>query len=596
MRKLIYLSVFLFVTLSSYCQDNGLTTLFERTHGLESDDYNSTIQYCKMLDEKSDMIKLVSIGQSSQGRDIPLLIVNKDKVFDIQSIKQSSSTVLLVQACIHPGEPDGKDAGIMLIRDLISKPEMKPLIDKVVILFLPILNPDGYENKSINNRCFQNGPLYKGIRTSAQNLNLNRDYSKLDSPEIQHWQKMYHQWNPDFFIDCHVTDGADYQYTVTYNFGIFGNMTPSITDWAKNNYLNYLSGEMAKDGNPITYYVEFKKTSDTKSGIISGIWGPMYSDEYVSVTNRPAFLIETHMYKDYFTRVTSTYEIMRKTLTFLNKEGSNLKGLLAENDQYVSSEEFRKSPFSLSFELSKDSTMIDFLGFDYQVIKSDISGGEWYRFNNQKPVTYHIPFFNKPVPSVFCTLPEAYIIPVEWADVIERTCMHNIRVLRLKNDITIKASISKLSNITFDNQPYEGHQRVASFDVQEYEAERTYCKGSAVVITSQPLAPVIAHLLEAKGPVSFLSWGFFNTCFQVKEKPEDYIIEVVARQMIKDNPGLANELNLLKDKDKNFASNPTSVLDWFYNQSKYADKSLNEYPIGKIYKKEDLNLLLKSCE
>ena len=192
MQKLICLLAVLLFSLGAYSQGHDLTTLFEKTHGKESDDYDSTIQFCKMLDEESDIVKLTSIGQSAQGRDIPLIIVNKDKVFDIRTIKNSESTVLLVQACIHPGEPDGKDAGLMLIRDIITKPEMKLLTDKVVILFLPILNPDGYENKSIYNRCFQNGPLYKGTRTSAQNLNLNRDFSKLDSPEIQNWQKMYH--------------------------------------------------------------------------------------------------------------------------------------------------------------------------------------------------------------------------------------------------------------------------------------------------------------------------------------------------------------------------------------------------------------------
>jgi murein tripeptide amidase MpaA len=596
MQKVIYLSVFLFIQLLGFAQESDLTTMFERTQGKESDDYESTIRYCKMLEDKSDMVKLTSIGQSAQGRDIPLLIVNRNKIFDVPSIKNSSSTILMIQACIHPGEPDGKDAGLMLIRDIITKPELKPLADNVVILFLPVLNPDGYENKSIYNRCFQNGPLYKGTRTSAQNLNLNRDFSKLDSPEIQHWQVMYHQWNPDFFIDCHVTDGADYQYTVTYNFGIFGNMTPAVTNWAKNNYLNYITSEMEKDGNPISYYVEFKKMSDTRSGISSGIWGPMYSDEYVSVTNRPAFLIETHMYKDYYSRVTSTYEILRKSLIFLNKEGSDLKKLLKENDQYLSSEAFRKKPFSLAFELSKDSVMIDFRGYDYQVTKSDLTGGEWHRFNNKKPVTYSIPFFNKPLPSVSSTLPEAYIIPVEWADVIARTQLHGIKIHRLKNDLIVNASISKLSNLVFEPQPYEGRQRIQNFNIAEHEKEMKYLRGSAVVVTSQPMVQVIAHLLEAKGPVSYLSWGFFNTCFQVKERPENYIIEVVAHEMVKGNPRLLEELDSLKKRNTSFASDQTAILDWFYNQSKYADKSLNEYPIGKIYSKETLNLLLQNCQ
>lgn len=593
MKRAIFIVLIFLNIQPGFGQISDLSTLFERTQGKESDDYESTISYCKMLDAKSDMIKLIYIGKSAQGRDIPLLIFNKEKKFDIQSVKNSSSTVLLIQACIHPGEPDGKDAGLMFIRDIISKPEMKNLAGKVVILFLPILNPDGYENKSLYNRCFQNGPLKKGIRTSAQNLNLNRDFSKLESPEIQAWQKMYHQWNPDFFIDCHVTDGADYQYTLTYNFGIFGNMTPSLTHWAKDTYLNYITKEEAKDGWPISYYVEFKKMSDTRSGIISGIWGPMYADEYVSVTNRPAFLIETHMYKDYFTRVTSTYRILKKTTIFLDKEGEGLRKLLLDNDRYLESREFRKQPYPLSFELSKDSTMIDFLGYDYQVNKSDITGGEWYRFDNKKPVTYTIPFFNKPVPDIFCKIPEAYIIPVEWSEIIDRLKMHGIKILRLKNDLTIKVFKTRLSNLKFESLPFEGHQRIESSDNNEFESEERYCKGTAVVLTSQPGVQIIAHLLEAKGPVSFLSWGYFNTCFQVKERPENYILEVVAREMIKENPALMTKLDSLKKENLSFAKNQTEILDWFYNQSKYADKSLNVYPVGKIYDEGILKEILE---
>jgi murein tripeptide amidase MpaA len=596
MKRTIFIVLVLLNILSGFSQIPDLSTLFERTQGRESDDYESTIRYCKLLESKSDMIRLTSIGKSAQGRDIPLLIFNKGRKFDISSVKSSGSTVLLIQACIHPGEPDGKDAGLMLIRDIINKPEMKNLAEKVVILFLPILNPDGYENNSLYNRCFQNGPLKKGTRTSAQNLNLNRDFSKLDSPEIQAWQQMYHQWNPDFFVDCHVTDGADYQYTVTYNFGVFGNMTPSLTRWAKDTYLNYITTDEEKDGRPMSYYVEFKKMSDTRSGIISGIWGPVYADEYVSVTNRPAFIIETHMYKDYFARVTSTYNILKKTIIFLDKEGDGLKKLLLDNDRYLASSDFRKQPYALSFELSKDSVMIDFLGYDYRITKSELTGGEWYRFDNKKPVKYTIPFFNKPVPDIFCKIPEAYIIPVEWAEIIDRTKIHGIKILRLKDDMTIKVHNTRLSNIEFDALPYEGHQRIANSDYREFELEERYARGTAVVLTSQPGVKIIAHLLEARGPASFLSWGYFNTCFQVKERPENYILEVVAREMIKENPALLTKLDSLKKENSGIAKNQTEILDWFYNQSKYADKSLNVYPVGKVYDEGILKEILKNCE
>lgn len=582
--------------LNCFSQKPDLLTWFEKTNGLESPNYDSTVSFCKELEKASRMVKLAFIGKTVQGRDIPFLIVNKDEKFDIQSIKNSAKTTLLIQACIHPGEPDGKDAGLLLIRDIITNPGLLFLLDNVTILFLPMMNPDGHENSSIYNRVFQNGPREKGSRTSAQDLNLNRDFSKADSPEIKSWLKMYHQWNPDFFIDCHVTDGADYQYIITYNFGIFGNMTPVVTRWAKDTYLSFIEKEMKKFSKPISYYVEFNKTSDPESGIISGIWGPMYGDEYVSINNRPAFLIETHMYKDYRTRVMNTYELLKQSIVLLNKESTNLKKILKENDEFVASEEFRKQPYNLTWELSKDSIMIDFLGYEYRVVKSEISGGDWYIFDNKKPVTLKIPFYNKPVPKIRCAIPEAYVIPVEWIDVIERTSLHGIKMKRLKEGLSITAQMSKLSNIVYENRPFEGHARVQSFDVREFADKRKFPKGSVIIETSQPTAQLIAHLFEEKGPVSFLSWGFFNSCFQLKERPENYILEVIARNMIKKNPELLPELNELKKQDPEFAKDPFAILDWFFKRSKFADKSLNVYPVGKIYKKQELLNILKYCQ
>ena len=596
MRSIILLCAVFLVGFNCFSQPADLLTWFEKTNGLESPNYDSTVLFCKELEQASGMVKLAFIGKTAQGRDIPFLIVNKDKKFDVQAVKNSAKATLLIQACIHPGEPDGKDAGLLLIRDILTKPELLSLLDNVTILFLPMMNPDGHENNSIYNRVFQNGPREKGCRTSAQDLNLNRDFSKADSPEIKSWLKMYHHWNPDFFIDCHVTDGADYQYIITYNFGIFGNMTPGVTRWAKDTYLSFIEKQMKKFSKPISYYVEFNKTSDPESGIISGVWGPMYGDEYVSVTNRPAFLIETHMYKDFRTRVINTYELLKQSIVLLNKESANLKKILRENDEFISSAEFRKQPFSLTFELANDSVMIDFLGYDYRVVKSEISGGDWTIFDNRKPLTLKIPFFNKPVPKSQCIIPEAYIVPVEWIDVIARTRLHGIKMKCLKEDLSITAQMDELSNIVYEDKPFESRIRVQSFDAQEFSDKRKFPKGSVIIETAQPTAPLIAHLFEAKGPVSFLAWGFFNSCFQVKERPENYILEIIARDMIKKNPGLLPELNELKKQNPEFAKDPSAILDWFFNRSEFAAKSLNVYPIGKIYNRQELLDILQFCE
>jgi len=233
----ILIPLFCVYSIVLFSQNTKLETFFETSNYLETPTYDKTIEFCKLLEKSSPWVRYQSFGKSPQGHDLPLLIIDKSSNFDAVKLRKSGKLILLIQACIHPGEPDGKDAGFMLIRDLITKPEMQNLLNQVSILFIPIMNVDGHQRFGQFNRINQNGPKEMGWRTTAQNLNLNRDYIKADSPEIQAWLTLYNQWIPDFFIDCHVTDGADYQYTATYGLEIFGNMQPALTSWTKNIYL-----------------------------------------------------------------------------------------------------------------------------------------------------------------------------------------------------------------------------------------------------------------------------------------------------------------------------------------------------------------------
>ncbi|MCK4657398.1 MAG: peptidase M14, partial [candidate division Zixibacteria bacterium] len=201
--------------------DNDLTTYYEKSNFLETPRYDETVAFCKLLEAESPFVKYTSFGITPQGRELPLLIVDKSESF---APPTDDRIVLLVIACIHPGESDGKDAGLVLIRDLIRDDSLTKQFDDVVLLFIPIFNVDGHERFGPYNRINQNGPLEMGFRVTAQGYNLNRDFLKADSPEMRAWLKLFREWLPDFFIDCHVTDGADYQYTITYGLETHENM------------------------------------------------------------------------------------------------------------------------------------------------------------------------------------------------------------------------------------------------------------------------------------------------------------------------------------------------------------------------------------
>ncbi|MBI5217616.1 MAG: M14 family metallopeptidase [Bacteroidia bacterium] len=573
-------------------QENDFLTYYEKSKFLETPRYKETIEYCKKLAGASDRLKYTTVGISPQGLELPLLIADKDGAFDINSVRAGKKSVIMIQACIHPGEPEGKDAGMMLLRDIAVLKKCPELLDHVTILFIPIFNVDGHERFSAFNRINQNGPKETGWRTTAKNLNLNRDFLKADAPEMKHWLKLYNKWLPEFLIDCHTTDGADYQYTITYGIEINGNTEEKLTRWMRDVYLKGIEKQMLEKNILIFPYVGFRNWHDPRSGLESWVAPPMLSGGYVAIQNRASLLIETHMLKNYQTRVNATYEILKQSLILLNREYKNLNQLVKNADEYTASQAFREKEFPLAFTSSGDSTIVTFKGKEYTAIKSELTGGEWFQFSD-KPADMQIPYFNKQKISVAVKLPEGYIIPQEWAELIERLDLHGIKYSKLKEPKKIMVSSYKFKNVKFSAASYEGRQRLQSFDTDEIKEERMYPKGSAVIDMNQRTARVIAHILEPKAYDSFLNWGFFNSIFEQKEYGESYIMEKVAREMIASNKNLKSEFEKMKAEDKNFANDPWAMLNWFYNQSPFRDMHKDIYPVGRINDRKDVERLIK---
>jgi hypothetical protein len=314
----------LLISVSSFAQTDEWATFYERSGKKETPRYRETMDFCRRLAMSSDWVHMTAFGKSGMGRDLPLLIIDNHGLSNPDAIKASGKIILLIQACIHPGESEGKDAGMMLIRDLVIRKQFPGLLDRVSILFIPIFNVDGHERFGPYNRINQNGPEEMGWRVTATNLNLNRDYLKADAPEMQAWLKMFNTWMPDFFIDTHTTDGADYQYVLTYQMELYGDMDPGLTDWSKNSFLKDWSGQLEKAGFPVFPYIEFRNWHNPESGIEMSVGPPMLSQVYTSLRNRPGLLLETHMLKPYEQRVSATYEALKISIGILGKESVNL--------------------------------------------------------------------------------------------------------------------------------------------------------------------------------------------------------------------------------------------------------------------------------
>lgn len=581
MKKALIPILIILASWNSLAQDDPLITYYERSGFKATPSYEETMAYCKQLDVASPFIQLTSFGVSPQGRKLPLLIIDADSRFDPASAKRSGKLVMLIEAGIHSGEIDGKDAGLMFFRDMAINQQFGGVPQNITFLFIPIFNVDGHERSGPYNRINQNGPEEMGWRTTAQNLNLNRDFLKADSPEMQAWLKLFQQWLPDFFVDIHVTDGADYQYVITYGLETHGNMDQGLTDWTIDRFIPVMEAKMDEAGYPVFPYVMFRRWHDPRSGLRSSAAGPRYSQGYAATQNRIGLLVENHSLKDYKTRVSGTYELLKILRDLLESDAQAIIDLNRQADEYVASPAFRQNPMPVDFKSGPDSIMVDFRGVEYEVEKSDLTGGDWFRYHPDKPVTYQVPYFYQQLASKSVMLPKAYVIPPEWTEVIEKLNLHGIKYTVMQEPQTLKVQSFRFKDYSWPKNSFEGRFSLTTSWDTIYE-ERLYPRGSVVVNTNQRTARVIAHIFEPASQDSYLSWGFFNSIFEMKEYFETYSMEEYARKMIAENPGLKAEFDSWLEKNPGLENNQWGQLEWFYRRSPWWDSRKDVYPVGKI--------------
>ncbi len=565
-------------------------TPYEKSGGTITPRYDQTISWLQELTADSPLLQMTSFGTSPQRRELPLVIADKEGRFAPQNhVGRTDHAVVMVQACIHAGESCGKDAGMILLRDLATDQELaNRLLDRVTLLFVPIFNVDGHERFSAHNRINQNGPAEMGWRVTARNQNLNRDYLKADLPEMRAWLGLFDSWHPDFFIDIHSTDGADYQYPITYSLETHGNMEAGLTAWTKT-YRDAMISAMATDGYPMAPYVSFRSWHDPASGMKAGASTPRFSLGYTALQNRPGILVETHMLKPYPVRVDSARKLVMHTLAWCGDHATELRKLVTDADRYTASPAFRAQPFPLTFVSTGDSTIFDFLGLEYESLTSEITGGKWNRFSDKK-TTLQLPYFDTLQPDQTADLPEAYLVPPQWTEAISRLESHGVTYAQLGTPAELTVRTWRFSDPQWQERPYEGHHPV-TFAAEPVTETRVFPAGTAVVDMNQRSARVVAHLLEPNGPDSLVKWGYFDSVFERVEYVESYVIEQMIPTLLAENPTWEAELEAAKAANPEFAADPWAIRYWFYARTPYYDNRVGIYPIGAIDDREAIERL-----
>lgn len=534
-------------------------------------DYDETVGWLKRVDKQSSLVRIETAGQTPQGRDLVAAVISKDR-----AALDPAKAVFLVQAGIHSGEIDGKDAMLMLIRDICFKGRDE-LLDKVNIVFIPILNADGHERAGAFNRPNQRGPSNMGWRNTAQNLNLNRDYMKADAPEMRALLGLIRKYDPDFYIDLHVTDGMDYQYDITYGFDGWNQLyadSPAIGKWLNDVYRPRADAALKANGHIPGPLIFMRDEADLSKGTDLNAFAPRFSHAYGDLRRLPTVLVENHSLKPYRQRVLGTYVLLEATLKALASEAKSLKAAIS------SDRALRPTRVAANWkEKAEPVSWLDFLTIEGAEAPSAATGGKTMRWTGKPGPTVKIPVYGSE-PGLQLAIPKAYWVPATKPDVIERLKVHGIAMETIKAAQDVNVDMIRLAGFK-TSAPSEGHVPVSVTGVTHEAHKTTFPPGSVRVSTDQSLGALAAYLLEPESEDSFLSWGFFSEILQRVEYMEPYAIAPMAERMLAADPQLKTQFEKRLKEDEAFAASPLRRLQFFYERSPFFDDRYLLYPVGR---------------
>jgi hypothetical protein len=557
--------------------ENTFTTVFEKSNGIKTATYEQTILYYENLAKKYLEIQVKKIGKTDAGTPLHLIIFDASQTFNL---KDKTKSTVLINNGIHPGESDGIDASMMLLRDIAESEQLKYSFNDLIICIIPIYNVGGSLNRNSTTRTNQNGPLSYGFRGNALNYDLNRDFIKNDSKNSKAFTQIFHLTNPDIFIDTHVSNGADYQYTLTHLFTQHNKLGHKIGDLLNYKMIPDIEKRMANKGFIISPFVNiYNKTPD--QGFSQFMDSPRYSTGYTTLFNTLGLTIETHMLKPYKQRVKGTYELMLSMLKFANDYGGGISKL-REN---AHTEIKNQKNYPIHWEIdSLNYRTFDFKGYKGEIIKSEITGSTRLKYDRNQPFSKSINYYNHYKPVKEIVIPEYYIVPKNQDKIIERLKLNNILMFPLKKNVAMKVESYFINDYTTSKSPYEGHYLHNNTSVKSVFEHRDFEKGDYLISTNQPGIKYLLETLEPEATDSFFNWNFFDAILQQKEHFSAYVFEDLAIEILEENEELRLNFNIKKETDSTFSKNGYAQLEYIYNHSKHAEKSYLQYPIYRILK------------
>ncbi len=546
----------------------------------QTPEWKEVIEMYQELDSLFPEAKLIQAGHTDSGHPLHLFIIDTKKEFK----PLPGQNVLLINNGIHPGESCGIDASLDFASNLLfSQNKYKPILDELTICIIPVLNVGGSLNRGPYNRANQNGPLMQGFRGNSLNLDLNRDFIKLDTKNIQSLISIIQQWDPDIFIDTHTSNGADYPYILTLITTQKNKLEEPVSSWLHEKMVPHLFDDMKKRGFELTPYIQpFKQFPE--DGIIAFYDHPRYTTGYASLFAVPGFTTEAHMFKTYEQRVTGTREFITSAAEYLAKHPVEIN----QAKEIARKSIVNKKEFVIHRELdtTKFSTF-RFRGYEKKEVISKVTGLPTYYFDHSSPWERRIPYYDTYKESKRIKAPHYYIIPQGWTHVIDRLKWNGVNMMKLEKDSLFFVEYYRIQNYDTYPQPYNGHYKHYNTKVESHRDSILFLKGDYLVPVNQEANNYIVEVLEPEAHDSFFNWNFFDSILSRKEYFSSYVFDTLAIRLLEEDPGLRKELNEKKSKEPLFAQNHRQQFSYIYENSPYSENSYLRYPVMRYFPGEE---------
>ena len=543
---------------------------FEISDAEQTATYHEMISFYKAAAKHSDKVDITEMGETDSG--LPLHLIT----FNSRNTSENPLHVLINNG-IHPGEPDGIDASMLLLRDLING--IYKLPENLVLHIIPAYNLGGMLNRNSTTRANQNGPESYGFRGNAKNYDLNRDFIKMDTKNMAAFAEIYHQIDPDVYVETHVSNGADYQYTLTHLITQHNKLGYDLGDFTENTFRPELEKNIRDKELMITPYVNvFGRTPD--SGFNQFFDSARYSTGYTALWNTLGLMIETHMLKPYQQRVIQTKSMLESIIDIAGEHQDQIQKLRAKNAKDFSHDEYYRFNYVL------DSTayeILNFKGYTSAYIKSEVTELPRLKYYNDQPQSFPVKYFNQYKAKDSIKIPDYYIIPGAWDNVLKRLKLNAVEFSEIEKDTFINVDTYYIEKYDTYTSAYEGHYPHYNTLAESKNNTLNFKKGDIIVPVRQKSMRYIIETLEPEMKDSFFNWNFFDSILQQKEGFSAYVFENYAKDFLEENPEIYKEFQLKRETDDNFRTNAYQQLNWIYEKSPLYENSHLRYPVFRVF-------------